>query len=94
MERQQMKLGIADTSADPKYIAAGCAAAARLIEGRGLTVQACYDAVLSRSARTRFDSRAAKAWDDAEDEAIRVAYKGEEPDDDPVLVPLEEVGRN
>jgi hypothetical protein len=44
---------------------------------------------MSRSNRERrFDRHAARAWDDAEDEAIRVAYRGKEPDDDPVLIPI------
>ncbi|MCP5266256.1 MAG: hypothetical protein H6934_09075 [Burkholderiaceae bacterium] len=88
-----MKLGIADTVATPADIEAGCQAAARLITGRGLTVDQAYWAVMARSNRERFDRRAAKAWDDAEDEAIRIAYHGAEPDDDPVLVPLDDDGR-
>ena len=42
---------------------------------------------MKRSSRARFDQRAAKAWDDAEDEALRVTYHGAEPDDWPVLGP-------
>ena len=80
-----MKLWIFDCSAPEKDIEAGCRAAAALIEGRGITVRQAYDAVMKRSNRERFERRAAKAWDDAEDEALRVAYHGAEPPDEPVL---------
>lgn len=86
-----MKLGIADTHASPQDIAAGCDAALALMAGRNVTPEAAYKAVMSRSNRERrFDRHAARAWDDAEDEAIRVAYQGKEPQDDPVLIPIEE----
>lgn len=86
-----MKLGIADTSASAQDVAAGCEAALALLASRNVTPQAAYDAVMSRSNRERrFDRHAARAWDEAEDEAIRVAYHGEEPDDDPVLIPLDD----
>ena len=85
-----MKLGIADTSASAQDIEAGCAAALALLNARNVTPEAAYQAVMSRSNRERrFDRHAARAWDDAEDEAIRVAYRGKEPDDDPVLVPID-----
>jgi hypothetical protein len=38
-------------------------------------------------ADIRAGCRAAQAWDDAEDEALRVCYHGEEPPDEPVLGP-------
>ena len=82
-----MKLWIFDSQAPKDDIEAGCQAAAALIEKRGLSVDRAYDAVMKRSSRGRFDQRAAKAWDDAEDEALRVAYHGAEPDDEPVLGP-------
>ncbi len=85
-----MKLGIADTSASAQDIEAGCVAALSLLNSRNVTPEAAYKAVMSRSNRERrFDRHAARAWDDAEDEAIRVAYHGKEPEDDPVLVPIE-----
>ena len=86
-----MKLGIADTHASPQDIAAGCDAALALMESRNVTPEAAYKAVMSRSNRERrFDRHAARAWDDAEDEAIRVAYHGKDSEDDPVLIPIEE----
>ncbi len=84
-----MKLGIADTSASMEDVEAGCAAALALLSGRNVTPEDAYKAVMSRSNRERrFDRHAARAWDDAEDEAIRVAYRGKEPEDDPVLIPV------
>jgi hypothetical protein len=86
-----MRLGIADTKASEKDIEEGCAAALALMSSRHVTPEAAYRAVMARSNRERrFDRHAARAWDDAEDAAIRVAYHGEEPDDDPVLIPVEE----
>ena len=86
-----MKLGIADTHASTQDIEAGCTAALALMAGRNVTPEAAYKAVMSRSNRERrFDRHAARAWDDAEDEAIRVAYHGRDPEDDPVLIPIEE----
>ena len=82
-----MKLWIFDSHAPTDDIEAGCQAAAALIEKRGLSVARAYDAVMKRSSRARFDQRAAKAWDDAEDEALRVTYHGAAPDDEPVLGP-------
>ena len=85
-----MKLGIAATSASAEDVEAGFAAALSLMAARNVTPEAAYQAVMSRSNRERrFDRHAARAWDDAEDEAIRVAYHGREPDDDPVLVPVD-----
>ena len=85
-----MKLGIADTIASEEDIEAGCAAALALLAARNVSPEAAYKAVMSRSNRERrFDRHAARAWDDAEDEAIRVAYRGNEPEDNPVLVPLD-----
>ena len=84
-----MKLWIFDSQAPKDDIEAGCQAAAALIEKRGLSVDRAYDAVMKRSSRARFDQRAAKAWDDAEDEALRVTYQGAEPDDVPVLGPAD-----
>jgi hypothetical protein len=91
-----MKLWIFDSQASHDDIEAGCRAAAALIEKRGVSVERAYDAVLKRSARARYDQRAAKAWDDGEDEALRVTYHGAEPDDEPVLGPASErdVGRS
>ena len=82
-----MKLWIFDSHASDEDIEAGCAAAIALIEKRGINVERAYDAVMKRSNRARYDTRAAKAWDDAEDEALRVTYHGAEPDDEPVLGP-------
>ena len=83
-----MELWIFDSHASDEDIKAGCKAAAELIEKRGISVDRAYDAVMKRSGRVRYDTRAAKAWDDAEDEALRVTYHGAEPDDEPVLGPL------
>ncbi len=82
-----MKLWIFDSQASTEDIEAGSKAAAALIEKRGISVDRAYDAVMKRSSRSRFDQRAAKAWDDAEDEALRVTYHGAEPEDEPVLGP-------
>jgi hypothetical protein len=84
-----MKLWIFDSRAPKADIEAGCEAATALIEKRGITVQQAYDAVMKRSNRERFERRAAQAWDDAEDEALRVAYHNREPLDEPVLGPAE-----
>ncbi len=84
-----MKLWIFDSQAPKADIEAGCLAAAALIEKRGFSVKNAYDAVMKRSSRERFERRAAQAWDDAEDEALRVAYHGAEPFDEPVLGPAE-----
>lgn len=84
-----MKLWIFDSQAPTDDIEAGCQAAAAVIEKRGLSVERAYNAVMKRSSRVRFDQRAAKAWDDAEDEALRVTYHGAEPDDEPVLGPAQ-----
>ncbi len=85
-----MKLWLFDCNAPEEDIYAGCRAAAELIERRGFTVQQAYDAVMKRSNRERFERRAAQAWDNAEDEALRVAFHGEEPPDEPVLGPAED----
>ncbi len=82
-----MKLWIFDSHASDEDIEAGCAAAIALIEKREINVERAYDAVMKRSNRARYDTRAAKAWDDAEDEALRVTYHDTEPDDEPVLGP-------
>lgn len=82
-----MKLWLFDCGAPKDDIEAGCQAAAALIEKRGFSVEQAYDAVMKRSNRERFERRAAQAWDEAEDEALRVTYRGEEPDDEPVLGP-------
>ncbi len=82
-----MNLWLFDCDAPKEDIEAGCRAAAALIEKRGFTVEQAYDAVMKRSNRERFERRAAQAWDEAEDEALRVTYRGEEPDDEPVLGP-------
>lgn len=82
-----MKLWIFDSQASTDDIEAGCQAATALIAKRGLSVERAYDAVMKRSSRARFDQRAATAWDDAEDEALRVTYRGAEPEDSPVLGP-------
>ena len=56
-----MKLWLFDCSAPEDDIEAGCAAAAALIEKRGLSVKQAYDAVMKRSNRERFERRAAQA---------------------------------
>jgi hypothetical protein len=89
-----MKLWIFDSNAPQEDIEAGCKAAATLIEKRGIALERAYDAVMKRSARERYDQRAAKAWDDAEDEALRVTYHGKEPEDEPVMGPAETPKRN
>ena len=85
-----MKLWLIDCNAPAADIEAGCRAAAALIEKRGFTLQQAYDAVMKRSTRGRFERGAAQPWDNAEDEALRVTYHGEEPPDAPVLGPAEE----
>lgn len=85
-----MKLWLFDCNAPDADIEEGCRAATALIEKRGFTVQQAYDAVMKRSNRERFERRAAQAWDNGEDEALRVAYHGKEPPDEPVLGPAEE----
>jgi hypothetical protein len=82
-----MKLWLFDCDVPEADIEAGCRAAAALIEKRGFSVEQAYGAVMKRSNRERFERRAAQAWDDAEDEALAVAYHGEEPPDEPVLGP-------
>lgn len=89
-----MKLWIFDSHATEEDIEAGCKAAAELIEKRGLSVERAYDAVMKRTSRVRYDQRAAKAWDDAEDEALRVTYHDEEPGDEPVLGPFQTPARH
>lgn len=84
-----MKLWLFDCSAPKDDIEAGCMAAAALIEKRGMSVQQTYDAVMKRSNRERFERRAAQAWDDAEDAALKITYHGDEPPDEPVLGPAE-----
>ena len=84
-----MELWLFDCDAPETEIAAGCQAAVALIEKSGFTVERAYEAVMKRTERRQFDRRAAKAWDDAEDEALRVTYHGEEPPDEPVLGPKE-----
>lgn len=84
-----MKLWLFDCSAPKGDIEAGCKAAAELIEKRGFSVRQAYDAVMKRSNRERFERRAAQAWDNAEDTALKVAYHGDEPPDEPVLGPAE-----
>jgi hypothetical protein len=86
-----MKLWLFDCDAPREDIEAACTAAAALIEGRGVSVEQAYDAVMKRSNRERFDRRAAQAWDDAEDEALEVLYPGEEAPTEPVLGPAEDV---
>jgi hypothetical protein len=88
-----MKLWIVDSQAPDADIEAGCRAAVALIESRGLSVEQAYNAVIKRSSRERFERRAAQAWDDAEDEALRVAYHGREPEDEPVLAPVDPPSR-
>ncbi|GAA4405128.1 hypothetical protein [Quisquiliibacterium transsilvanicum] len=89
-----MKLWILDADASDADIEAGCRAAEALITSRGLTVEAAYAAVLARAGRERFDRRAAKAWDDAEDAAFRACYgNGDDWPDDAVLAPAEEAGK-
>ena len=83
-----MKLWIAEAETGEDDVAEGCRAAEKLILARGFSVQQAYDAVLARSNRERFDKRAAQAWDDAEDEAFRVTYGGDDDwPDDAVMVP-------
>ena len=85
-----MKLWLFDCDAPREDIEAGCSAAVALIEGRGFSVEQAYNAVMKRSNRERFERRAAQAWDDAEDEALKVTYRGEEPPTEPVLGPAED----
>ncbi len=86
-----MKLWIVDAEASDADIEAGCRAAEALIASRGFTVEAAYAAVLARTGRERFDRRAAKAWDDAEDAAFGVCYgEGDDWPDDAVLVPADQ----
>jgi len=89
-----MKLWILDADASDADIEAGCRAAEALITSRGITVEAAYAAVLARAGRERFDSRAARAWDDGEDAAFRACY-GERDDwpDDAVLAPADEAAK-
>lgn len=83
-----MKLWILEAETGDEDVAQGCRAAEALILKRGFSVQQAYDAVLARSNRERFDKRAAKAWDDAEDEAFRVTYGGDDDwPDDAVMAP-------
>ena len=84
-----MELWLFDCDAPEDDIKAGCSAATALIQKRGISVERAYEAVMKRSSRERFERRAAQAWDDAEDEALRVTYKGEDPPDEPVLGPAE-----
>ncbi|MEJ2173500.1 MAG: hypothetical protein P8Y76_00915 [bacterium] len=84
-----MKLWLFDCEASKQDIEAACNAAAALIEGRGLSVEQAYNAVMKRSNRERFDRRAAQAWDEAEDAALEVLYPGEEAPTEPVLGPAE-----
>ncbi|HVL57443.1 MAG TPA: hypothetical protein VM491_13130 [Burkholderiaceae bacterium] len=65
--------------ADEAAVQRGCDAARRLIESRGFTVDAAYQAVLARANNERFDRRAAQAWDAAEDAAFAAAFG---PDDE------------
>ncbi len=85
-----MKLWLFDCNISRDDIEAACRAAEALIEERGFSLEQAYDAVMKRTERQRFDRRAAQAWDDAEDEALNVAYQGAEPPDEPVLGPLTE----
>lgn len=83
-----MKLWILEAEAGDDDVEQGCRAAEALILKRGFSVQQAYDAVLARSNRERFDRRAAQAWDDAEDEAFRVTYGGDDEwPDDAVMAP-------
>ncbi len=66
--------GDADTAA----LRRGCDAARRLIESRGFTVDAAYQAVLARANDEPYDRRAAQAWDAAEDAAFEAAFGSEE----------------
>ncbi len=89
-----MKLWILDANASDADVEAGCKAAETLITSRGFTVEVAYAAVLARAGRERFNSRAAKAWDDAEDAAFRACYgDGDDWPDDAVLAPAAEAGR-
>jgi hypothetical protein len=83
-----MKLWIFEAEASHDDIEQGCKAAETLILARGFSVQHAYDAVLARSNRERFDRKAAQAWDDAEDEAFRVTYGGDDDwPDEAVMAP-------
>lgn len=85
-----MKLTLIDSSAEPIQIEAGGAAAEALIKSRGFSLEDAYDAVMKRTERRQYNRAAAKAWDDAEDEAIRVCYGDEDDSDDAVLAPTKE----
>lgn len=81
-----MKLTLVDSTASPADIEAGAAAAEALIRERGFSVEFAYRAVMARTERKLFNRDAAKAWDDAEDEAIRVCYgDADDQSDDAVL---------
>lgn len=69
--------------APAKDLERGCEAARKLIESRGFTVQQAYDAALHRANNERYDRKAAKAWDDAEDAAFAEAFGSDDdwPDD-------------
>ena len=81
-----MKLTLVDSTASQEDIAAGAAAAEALIQKRGFSIEFAYRAVMARTERKLFNRDAAKAWDDAEDEAIRVCYgDADDQTDDGVL---------
>ena len=81
-----MKLTLVDSTASPDDIEAGAAAAEALIRKRGFSIEFAYRAVMARTERKLFNRDAAKAWDDAEDEAIRVCYgDADDQTDDAVL---------
>ena len=81
-----MKLTLVDSKASQDDVEAGAAAAEALILKRGFSIEFAYRAVMARTERKLFNRDAAKAWDDAEDEAIRVCYgSADDQSDDAVL---------
>lgn len=61
----------------------GCAAGEALLKSRGFTVDQAYQAALSRANNERHNSKAAAAWDAAEDAAFAELYgdRDDWPDD-------------
>lgn len=87
-----MKLWILYADASDEAIEAGCRAAEALIASRGYTVEAAYQAVLARKPLAAFSRGPGKAWDDAEDAALRACFGDNEDDwpEDAVLGPADD----
>lgn len=58
----------------------GCQTGASLIKARGFTVDQAYQAVLSRANNERHNSKAANAWDAAEDATFTAVYGADRDD--------------